>query len=84
MYYRIKFKAAPQEFVFETIEHFLLVKDIILVLKKNFRILQDDLHVYSDEGIRLYPKDHVENSRTYVVKRVPSGKVKYNRHRTLK
>ena len=84
MYYRIKFKAAPQEFVFETIERFLLLKDIILVLKENFRILQDDLHVYSDEGIRLYPKDHVENGRTYVIKRVPSGKVKYSRNRTLK
>ena len=47
-------------------------------------MLQDDLHVYSDDGIRLQPEDHVENGRTYVIKRVPSGKVKYSRNRTLK
>ena len=84
MYYRIKFKAAPKEFVFEAIKHFVLVKDVILTIKKNFKLLRDDLHVYSDEGIRLQPEDHVENGRTYVIKRVPSGKVKYSRNRTLK
>ena len=84
MYYRIKFKAAPTEFVFEAIKHFVLVKDVILTLKENFKIIRDDLYVYSDEGIRLQPEDHVENGRTYVIKRVPSGKVKYSRNRTLK
>ena len=84
MYYRIKFKAAPKEFVFETIKHFVLVKDVILTLKENFKILQDDLHVYSDEGMRLQPEDHVENGRTFVIKRVPSRKVRYSRNRTLK
>ena len=84
MYYRIKFKAAPKEFVFEAIKHFVLVKDVILTIKKNFKLLRDDLHVYSDEGIRLQPEDHVENGRTYVIKRVPSRKVRYSRNRTLK
>ena len=84
MYYRIKLKAAPKEFVFEAIKHFVLVKDVILTVKENFKILRDDLHVYSDEGIRLQPEDHVENGRTYVIKRVPSGKVKYSRNQTLK
>ena len=84
MYYRIKFKATPKEFVFETIQHFTLVNDVILTVKENFKMLQDDLHVYSDDGIRLQPEDHVENGRTYVIKRVPSGKVKYSRNRTLK
>ena len=84
MYYRIRFKAAPKEFVFETIRHFVLVKDVILTIKKNFKLLRDDLHVYSDEGIRLQPEDHVENGRTYVIKRVPSRKVRYSRNRTLK
>ena len=84
MYYRIKFKAAPEEFVFETIKHFVLVKDVIKTVKENFKILQDDLQVYSDEGKRLDPKDNVDNGRTYVIKRVPSGKVKYSRNRTLK
>ena len=84
MYYRIKFKAAPKEFVFEAIKHFVLVKDVILTIKRNFKLLRDDLHVYSDEGIRLQPEDHVENGRTYVIKRVPSGKVKYSRNRALK
>ena len=60
------------------------MKDVILTVKENFKILRDDLHVYSDEGIRLQPEDHVENGRTYVIKRVPSGKVKYSRNRTLK
>ena len=84
MYYRIKFKAAPKEFVFEAIKHFVLVKDVILTLKENFKILQDDLHIYSDEGMRLQPEDHVENGRTFVIKRVPSRKVRYSRNRTLK
>ena len=84
MYYRIKFKAVPREFVFETIQHFTLVNDVILTVKENFKMLQDDLHVYSDDGIRLQPENHVENGRTYVIKRVPSGKVKYSRNRTLK
>ena len=84
MYYRIKFKVAPKEFVFEAIKHFVLVKDVILTIKKNFKLLRDDLHVYSDEGIRLQPEDHVENGRTYVIKRVPSRKVRYSRNRTLK
>ena len=84
MYYRIKFKAAPKEFVFETIKHFVLVKDVILTVRKNFKIHQDDLHVFSDEGMRLKPEDHVKNSRTYVIKRVPSRKVRYSRNRTLK
>ena len=57
MHYRIKFKAAPKEFVFETIKHSVLVKDVILTVRKNFKIHQDDLHVYSDEGMRLQPED---------------------------
>ena len=84
MYYRIKFKAAPKEFVFETIKHFVLVKDVILTVRKNFKIHQDDLRVFSDEGMRLHPEDYVENGRTYVIKRVPSRKVRYSRNRTLK
>ena len=84
MYYRIRFKAAPKEFVFEAIKHFVLVKDVILTIKKNFKLLRDDLHVYSDEGIRLQPEDHAENGRTYVIKRVPSRNVRYSRNRTLK
>ena len=73
MYYRIRFKAAPKEFVFEAIKHFVLVKDVILTIKKNFKLLRDDLHVYSDEGIRLQPEDHVKNGRTYVIKHASSG-----------
>ena len=84
MYYRIKFKAAPKEFAFETIKHFVLVKDVILTVRKNSKIHQDDLHVFSDEGMRLQPEDHVENCRTYVIKCVPSRKVRYSRNRTLK
>ena len=83
MYYRIKFKAAPKEFVFETIEHFVLVKDVILTVRKNFKIHQDDLRVFSDEGMRLHPEHHMENGRTYVIKHVPSRKVRYSRNRTL-
>ena len=73
MYYRIKSKAAPKEFVFEAIKHFVLVKDVILTLKENFKIVRDDLYVYSDEGIRLQPEDHVKNGRTYVIKHASSG-----------
>ena len=84
MYYRIKFKAAPKEFVFETIKHFVLVKDVMQTIRKNFKIYQDDLIVYNDGGIQMDVNNCIENGRTYVVKRIPSSRVKYQRKRKLK
>ena len=84
MYYRIKFRAAPKEFVFEAIRHFILIEDVVSTIRENFKIHQDELYVYSEEGIKLQPKDHVENGRTYVVKRIPPGRAKITRHRKFR
>ena len=78
MYYRIKFKAVPKEFIFETVKGFVMVKDIVETIRKNLKIYQDDLEVYSEED-KLQLKDSVENGRTYVIKRKPSNRVRYRR-----
>ena len=46
MHYRIRFKAAPKEFIFEALKHFVLVRDVIQTIRNNFKIFQDDLQVY--------------------------------------
>ena len=84
MYYRIKFKATPKEFVFEAVKQFVLVKDMMQTIRKNFKIYQDDLIVYTDGRIQMDVNDCIENGRTYVVKRIPSSRVKYRRKRKLK
>ena len=40
-----------------------MVKDIVETIRKNLKIYQDDLEVYS-EGDKLQLKDAVENGRT--------------------
>ena len=68
MFYRIKFKAAPQEFVIETIEHFILARDVIEVVRNNFKI-RSELMIY-ENGKKLQEEHYVENGKTYIV-RVP-------------
>ena len=34
MYYRVRFKATPKEFVFEAVKQFVLVKDMMQTIKK--------------------------------------------------
>ena len=75
MYYRIKFKAAPQELVFEALRHFVFVRDLIQTVRHNFKISQADLQVYDERGNRLQETDSVDNGRTYIIKRVPSVRV---------
>ena len=83
MYYRIKFKAAPTEFVFEATRHFVLVRDVVQTVRKNFHIYQDDLQVYNQDATLMQETDSVDNGRTYIVKRVPSGRVKFSRKRKV-
>ena len=73
MYYRIRFKAAPKEFIFETLRHFVLARDVIQTIRNNFKIFQDDLRVYDENGKRLQEMDKVHNGRTFIIKRVPSS-----------
>ena len=80
MYYRIRFKAAPEEFVFEAVRYFVTVKDIVKTVRKTFNIYQSNLHVFDERGTtRLQEKHSVENGRTYIVRRVPAERVKYKR-----
>ena len=71
MYYRVKFKATPKEFVFEAVKQFVLVKDMMQTIRKNFKIYQDDLIVYTDGRIQMDVNDCIENGRTYVVNVYP-------------
>ena len=83
MYYRIRFKAAPVEFVFEVLMHFVLVRDIIQTIRHNFKLYQSDLQVYDENGNRLQEMDKVHNGRTYIVKRVTSDRVIKKKKRKL-
>ena len=65
--YRIKFKAAPQEFVVETIG-FVLARDVLEVVRTNFKI-RSELMIY-ENGKKLQEEHYVENGKTYIV-RVP-------------
>lgn len=83
MFYRIRFKAAPEEFVFEALMHFVLVRDVIRTVRRNFKIYEADLAVYDENGNRLQETGSVDNGRTYVVKRIPSDRVVNRRKRKL-
>ena len=81
MHYRIKFKAAPQEFVFEAMKHFVFAKDVVETVRINFNIYKSELVLYDENGNKLQESDEVENGRTYVVKRIPSDRVVRKRKR---
>ena len=53
-------------------------------IRKNFEIYQDDIIVYNDGGIQMDVNDCIANGRNYVVKRMPSSRIKYQRKRKLK
>lgn len=78
MFYRIRFKAAPEEFVFE-VKSFVLVRDVIQTVRDNFKIYKDELVVYDENCKRLHDTDQVDSGRTYVVKRIPSNRILYRR-----
>ena len=79
MYYRIRFKAAPEEFVFELKqEKNVRVQDVIQLTKDNFKIKYSTLVLLTDEDQRqLGAKEYIENGRTYIVKRIPNEKKRY-------
>ena len=71
MHYRIKFNAAPQEFLFETMSSFVLAKDVITTVRTNFKLFKSQLIIYNERGDKLKETDDIENGRTYVIKRIP-------------
>ena len=79
MYYRIRFKAAPEEFLFELKqEKNVRVQDVIQLTKDNFKIKYSTLVLLTDEDQRqLGAKEYIENGRTYIVKRIPNEKKRY-------
>ena len=73
MYYRIQFKAVPEEFFFELLqEKNVRVQDVIQITKDNFKIKHSNLILLAPEDLRkLDVKEYIDNGRTYIVKRIP-------------
>ena len=67
MFYRIKFKAAPQEYVFEMddVKHIVIVNDVLHMIRNDNLILLDE------NCTMLVETDEIHNARTYTVKRIP-------------
>ena len=73
MFFRIQFRAAASEYIFELgkINHSVLVKDVTKIVKTNFKIKHDNLLVFNENFERLNDTIVIENARRYIVKRVP-------------
>ena len=77
MYYRLRFKSCPKEFLFELLqENQVKVRDVIRIAKENFKLKNARLVLFSDEGQgeslrELDDKDYIVSGRTYIVKRLP-------------
>jgi len=73
MFYRIKFRACPSEYIFEVgnVNYDVLVRDAIQLIRLNFKIKRDNLNLYDDTGSMLKLLDKIENGKTYIVRRVP-------------
>ena len=92
MYYRIRFKAAPEEFIFETKgrgHNNNTVGDVIRTVREKVMITHETLLLLlgEDRSRVLLETEKIKNSRTYivVVKRKPSiGKIKHCSNRKKK
>ena len=77
MYYRLRFKSCPKEFLFELLqEERVQVRDVIRITKENFKLKNVILVLFSQElkDGRLQKLDdevYIDNGRTYIVKRLP-------------
>ena len=73
MYYRIRFRATPEEFFFELKQDKnVRVQDVIQITKDNFKIKRSALVLLTDGDQRqLDEKEYIESGRTYIVKRIP-------------
>ena len=82
MYYRIRFKAAPEEFLFELKqEKNVRIQDVIQLTKDNFKIKHSTLVLLTAEDQRqLDEKEYIESGRTYIVKRIPNEKKERKRY----
>ena len=73
MFYRIRFKAAPEEYIFELgdVKYKMIVKDVIRLIKDTFKIRKANLVLLNDNKIMMKETDEIQNGRTYIVKRIP-------------
>ena len=75
MYYRLRFKSCPKEFLFEQLqEKRVQVRDVIRITKENFKLKNARLVLFSlkDGHLqKLDDEDYIDNGRTYIVKRLP-------------
>ena len=86
MYYRLRFKSCPEEILFELLqEKQVQVRDVIQITKRNFKIKNARLVLFSEEAKvgslrRLGDEEYVDSGRTYIVKRLPMIEV-YDKRR---
>ena len=74
MYYRIRFKSFPKEFLFELMQKKQVrVRDVIYITKKNFKLKRSTLILFCDDDPLhgLDDMDVVVSGKTYIVKRLP-------------
>ena len=84
MYYRIRFKAAPEEFLFKY-KHCerVRVQDAIQTVKDKCSIKHCTLILLTaeEEQRQLDGKEYIESGRTYIVKRIPNEGKRRRRRR---
>ena len=73
MVYRIKFKAVPEEYVFELgdVKFKVIVCHVIRVIRDNFKIKNANLILLDENCAAMVETDEIHNARTYFVKRIP-------------
>ena len=77
MYYRLRFNSCPKEFLFELLqEKQVQVRDVIQITKRNFKIKNARLVLFSEEGQvgslrKLEDKEYIDSGKIYIVKRLP-------------
>ena len=68
MEYKIKFRPNPEYLIFETLSYFTTARDIIQIVRRNFKILHRNIMVYDENGSMLSETDPVDNGSTYTIK----------------
>ena len=75
IHYRIKFKSSTDEFLFTASgKYAVLICDLIQTVKDYFEIHSDLLVYYDNKCTKLLQEcEHVQNARTYILKRIPAN-----------
>ena len=73
MFYRVKFRAAPEEYIFELgdISFKVTVRDAMQEIRNTFKIRNDKLMMYDESSAQMLESDEIQKLRTYILKRMP-------------